>query len=128
MPAIAAFAEALEQALRSPCTPWRERLVAGVEALGGTVLSRNAPCLPNTVSVLFDQPGDLVVMALDLEGVAVSTGSACSSGSPGHSHVVEAMGLTGIPVRLSTGPDTEAEAVEAGLTALEQVLRRMRST
>ena len=102
--------------------------MAGVEALGGTVLSREAPCLPNTVSVLFEQPGDLVAMALDLEGVAVSTGSACSSGSPGRSHVVEAMGLAGIPVRLSTGSDTEEDAVEAGLAALERVLRRMRST
>jgi cysteine desulfurase len=76
-------------------------------ALGGEILGASAPRLPNTVSVLFKVPGDLIVMALDLAGVYASNGSACSSGAASESHVVRAMGKSGIPVRFSLGPDSD---------------------
>jgi cysteine desulfurase len=56
---------------------------------------------------LFDVPGDVLVMALDLKGFAVSTGSACSSGAHKQSAVVQAMGRSGAPVRFSLGPDSD---------------------
>jgi len=104
----------------------RDRMEGGCVQLGGRVLSAGAARLPNTTSLLFDQPGDLLVMALDLEGVAASTGSACASGAPQDSHVVAAMGLSGVPLRLSLGPDTTAADVDAALAALRRVLNRMR--
>lgn len=67
--------------------------------------------LPNTTLALFDVPGDMIVMALDMKGIAVSTGSACSSASSKDSFVLEAMGLSGKPVRFSWGHTTDLEAV-----------------
>jgi cysteine desulfurase len=82
-----------------------------VEELGGKVLGKSAERLPNTVCALFSVPGDLIVMALDLQGVHASTGSACSSGASKASHVLSAMGEKGIPVRFSFGADTDIEAL-----------------
>ena len=67
------------------------------------IVGQQVKRLPNTTLALFDIPGDLIVMALDMKGVAVSTGSACSSGSSKDSFVLEAMGLKGKPVRFSWG-------------------------
>ncbi len=126
VPAIAGFAAALDEALRDPLPEHRALLVHGLEALGARVLGADAACLGNTAAALFEVPGDLLVIGLDLEGVAASTGSACSSGSAQESHVVRAMGLEGTPVRLSTGPDTGKDALRAALDALGRVLQRAR--
>lgn len=123
-PGIVGFGAAAEAvSAQPPFEPSRrDRLEAACRALGATILGEGAPRLPNTLSALFQAPGELVVAALDLEGVAVSTGSACASGASEPSHVVEAMGFSGVPVRFSLGPDTE---IEAAVEALELVLRRM---
>ncbi|MCV0403671.1 MAG: cysteine desulfurase [Chloroflexi bacterium] len=89
--------------------------------------------LPNNVSVVIDgvEGGDLVA-ALDLEGVEVSTGSACTSGSTEPSHVLLAMGidphLAHGSLRLTLGPETSREDVDATLAAFERVLPRLRTT
>ena len=131
VPAIVAFERALAAATvrveDGEAPGYGAELSAGLAELGGTVLSAGAPRLPNTACALFELPGDLLVMGLDLEGVAASTGSACSSGSAVPSHVLAAMGLEGTPVRLSTGPDTDQDAIAAALGALERVLERARS-
>lgn len=75
------------------------------------VIGRDAPRLPNTTLALFDVPGDMLVMALDMKGIAVSTGSACSSGSSKDSFVLHAMGLSGKPVRFSWGHETSLQDV-----------------
>lgn len=100
----------------------RDQLAALCGSLGGMVLGGGAQRLPNTLSVLFSTPGDLIVMALDLEGVCASTGSACSSGSAQPSHVVEAMGMSGTPVRLSFGPQTDIDPL---LPILRRVLTNL---
>lgn len=81
----------------------RDALEAACRTAGGRILGAGVPRLPNTVAALFEAPGDLVVMALDIRGFGASTGSACASGAPGTSHVLAAMGLEGVPVRFSTG-------------------------
>jgi cysteine desulfurase len=94
----------------------RDRLEKGLQETGmGSILARNAARLPNTT--LFTASGlkaETAVIGFDLEGIAVSSGSACSSGKVQPSHVLEAMGLSREiargAVRLSLGwSTTEAE-------------------
>ena len=94
-------------------TALRDRLEAGLAAASPEVVifGRQAPRLPNTT--LFAVPGmkaETAVIALDLEGVAVSSGAACSSGKVQPSHVLAAMGvppqLARAAVRVSLGPTT----------------------
>ncbi|RMG42673.1 MAG: cysteine desulfurase [Candidatus Dadabacteria bacterium] len=87
--------------------------------------------LPNTISVHI--PGVLasdLVVALDLEGVLISAGSACSSGKPEGSHVLKEMGYddrhTRESVRISTADWYEPELFDAALEKLIECIRRMR--
>jgi cysteine desulfurase len=86
----------------------RDRLEAGLrETPGAVIFAEDAPRLPNTT--LFTVPGlraETAVIGFDLEGVAVSSGSACSSGKVQPSHVLEAMGF---------GPDLAQGAVRLSL-------------
>ena len=101
----------------------RNRLEAGLRQTPGVVIfSADAPRLPNTA--LFTIPGlraETAVIGFDLEGVAVSSGSACSSGKVQSSHVLEAMGfgpnLAQGAVRLSMGWSTTEEHVDLTLQA-----------
>ncbi|MCB9778055.1 MAG: aminotransferase class V-fold PLP-dependent enzyme [Alphaproteobacteria bacterium] len=126
VPLVVAAGVAAERATWPGADGRRAHLQAGVEALGGTVLGRGAPRLPNTVTALFDVPGDLLVMGLDLRGVAASTGAACASGAAQESHVVRAMGRSGLPLRLSFGPTTAVDELDQALAALSDVLRTAR--
>ncbi|HEY0572165.1 MAG TPA: aminotransferase class V-fold PLP-dependent enzyme, partial [Enterovirga sp.] len=88
----------------------------------GLVFAQDVPRLPNTV--LFGAPGlraETAVIGFDLEGIAVSSGSACSSGKVQPSHVLEAMGfgpeLTRGAVRLSLGWSTTEADVDRCLEA-----------
>ena len=122
-PGILGFAAALDAAgTQSP--ERRDRLEALCQSLGADILGRGAPRLPNTLCAMFDVPGDLLVMALDLEGFAVSTGSACSSGAHKQSAVVKAMGRTGAPVRFSLGADSDISLL---VKRLPDVLARVRN-
>ena len=91
----------------------RETLEAGLRLLTpeAVVFGREAERLPNTTLVAV--PGakaETLVIGFDLEGVAVSSGSACSSGKVAPSHVLAAMGVPGElargAIRVSTGPAT----------------------
>lgn len=122
VPGIAGMGAAARQAgTMSPDA--RDELARCCVSLGGEILGEATRRLPNTLSVLFPVPGDLIVMALDLEGVSASNGSACSSGAASESHVVRAMGYSGIPVRLSIGPQTDILPV---LPILRRVVERCR--
>src|SRR6266850_2037657 len=75
--------------------------------------------------------GEALVIALDLEGIAVSAGSACSAGTIRRSHVLEAMGLvdeSGASIRLSLGPSTTREETQEFVETLERVVDRARTT
>ena len=98
---------------------------------GACFLCHNALRLPNTVA--FSVPGvsaETLLIALDLAGVAVSSGSACSSGKVATSHVLTAMGvapeLARGAVRVSLGWSTTAEEAAEFGQRFEAVLRRLR--
>jgi cysteine desulfurase len=101
----------------------RNRLESGLrETPGAIVFSDDVPRLPNTT--LFSVPGlkaETAVIGLDLAGIAVSSGSACSSGKVQPSHVLQAMGfgpeLAQGAVRLSLGWSTSEEEIDYCLEA-----------
>ena len=106
------------------------RAIAAVP--GAIVFGREAARLPNTTCLAL--PGltsELQVMALDLAGVAVSAGSACSSGKVQPSHVVRAMGAdaatAGSAIRVSLGWRSTAEDIERFLEAWCALAARSRA-
>jgi cysteine desulfurase len=112
----------------------RDRLAAAVRSVeaDAVIFPEAAPRLPNTVC--FAAPGveaATLMIALDLAGVAVSSGSACSSGKVAPSHVLAAMGvkpeLARGAIRLSLGWATEEADVERFAEAFGGVMARMRA-
>jgi cysteine desulfurase len=94
------------------------------------VFGQEAPRLANTSCFAAPgMPAETVLIALDLEGIAVSSGAACSSGKVSSSHVLAAMGvdrdLARCALRVSLGPDTDAEEIEAFVAAWRRVSARM---
>jgi cysteine desulfurase len=126
---IAGFAAAVKAAMVSlegdmdRVDKLRKRLETGLRQTRGVfVFSQNVPRLPNTT--LFTAPGlkaETAVIGFDLEGIAVSSGSACSSGKVQPSHVLEAMGfgpeLAKGAVRLSLGWSTTEADIDCCLEA-----------
>jgi cysteine desulfurase len=109
----------------------RDRLESGLGALGGEAVAAGAPRLPNTSAVAFvDLPDDIgaaeFVAALDLEGLCVSAGAACASGSMRRSPVLAAMGFAGDAVRYSVGLSTTEAEIEAAIAITARVLARVR--
>ena len=102
-----------------------------LRAASAVVIGAGAPRLPNTSNV--GVPGtsaETLVIALDLAGIAVSAGAACSSGKVGVSHVLQAMGiappLARAAVRVSLGWDTTRADIAAFLHAWTQIMNRTR--
>jgi cysteine desulfurase len=111
----------------------RDRLEQGILATIPDVIvnGATAPRLPTTTNVSFKGvDGQSLVVALDLKGVATSTGSACSSGSLEPSHVLIAMGLADEwlqgAVRFSLGPGNTLAEVDAVLHMLPPIVARLR--
>lgn len=105
----------------------RDRLEAELD--GAVIFGRNVERLPNTTC--FALPGmnaETVLMAFDLEGVAVSSGSACSSGKVAKSHVLAAMGvapeISGAAIRVSLGWDTTENDIEHFIAAWRKIRDR----
>lgn len=105
----------------------REQLIAGLHALPGvTVFGEAAARLPNTVQFgLKGWEGEALLMALDRKGIAVSSGSACSSGKGEPSHVLLGMGLPRDvaygAIRVSLGKDNTAVEVDRFLAVLGEL-------
>ncbi|MEO8070750.1 MAG: aminotransferase class V-fold PLP-dependent enzyme, partial [Acidobacteriota bacterium] len=114
--------------------PLRDRLERGIlDGVPNTSLNGDAGRrVPNTTNISFDGiDAESLLIALDLEGVAVSTGSACSSGSLEPSHVLRAMGLpsarTRNSLRFSLGATTTRAEVDFVVGALPALVARLRT-
>jgi cysteine desulfurase len=107
----------------------QEGILAEVETIG--VNGEGAPRVPNTTNIHFDYiEGEALVIALDLKGLAVSTGAACSSGAIEPSHVLTAMGLppdqARASLRFSLGKQNTPEDVEFALSLIPSTVARLR--
>jgi cysteine desulfurase len=94
---------------------------------GATINGRAAPRVAGTSNITFEGvDGEALLIALDLEGICVSTGAACASGSLTPSHVLTAMGLTSAQasgtLRFSIGPGTTTEEAATVNAALERLV------
>ena len=111
----------------------RDRLQKAVLELGETVVNgAGAPRVPNTTNIQINHiEGEALVIALDLKGVAVSTGAACSSGAIEPSHVLTAMGLTPdqarSSIRFSLGKHNTDADVDFAISVIPEVVGRLRS-
>jgi len=119
-----------QQAVAAHGLALQQRFEQGLSRVRGdaVVFAAAAPRLANTTC--FALPGiaaETALIALDLAGVAVSSGSACSSGKVARSHVLEAMqveaGLASAALRLSSGRSTGLAQIDACLAALAQIER-----
>lgn len=111
----------------------RDRLESSIlESVDGTgVNGQGALRVPNTTSIYFDYvEGEALVIALDLKGLAVSSGAACSSGAIEPSHVLLAMGLSPQrargSLRLSLGKQNTKEEVEFAIKVIPETVARLR--
>jgi len=98
---------------------------------GTTVNGDGAPRVPNTANIRFDDiEGESLVIALDLKGLAVSTGAACSSGAIEPSHVLIALGLkpeqARASIRFSLGKQTTEEDIDFAIQLLPETVARLR--
>ena len=136
VPAIVGFGEAARLAVRNLeeergyVEALTQRLEAGIRRIASdaVVLGHGAPRLPNTLCVCFPgRQGDQLVAALDVRGVSVSTGAACTTERHEPSHVLAAMGvepaLASGALRFSLGSGNAREEIDLALAALRAVLR-----
>ncbi len=125
--------EALERGDLARMSAMRDRIeqtiLSAVDATG--VNGEGAPRVPNTTNIHFDYiEGEALVIALDLKGLAVSTGAACSSGAIEPSHVLTAMGLppeiARASLRFSLGKQNTADDIQFALDLVPQTVARLR--
>lgn len=105
------------------------RALAEIQSV--TVTGRESPRVGSTSSLLIPGiDGETLLMSLDMEGIAVSTGAACSSGSPEPSPVLLAMGLTReeaqCSLRVGVGWSTTIEEIDHFVEILKKVVKRLR--
>lgn len=129
--ALAALSDGTEERIAVLRDRLERGLIAGIEECG--VNGAGQPRVPNTTNLFLDHlEGEALVIALDLKGIAVSGGSACSSGSTEPSHVLTAMGLPPSTSRaslrfslsrLSTGADVDyvLETVPSAVAHLREL-------
>jgi cysteine desulfurase len=114
----------------------RDRLERALLACGGGVNGGETARVPNTTNLWFDSlgfdslDGEALVIALDLKGLAVSSGAACSSGANEPSHVLEAMGLSAdrarSSLRFSLHRGTSEEEIDRAIELVTAQVTRMR--
>ncbi len=106
-----------------------QAIVARVDEAG--INGDDAARVPNTTNIHFDHiEGESLVIALDLKGLAVSTGAACSSGAIEPSHVLVAMGLrpdrARASIRFSLGKQTTEAEIDAAIALVPDTVARLR--
>ncbi len=111
----------------------RDRLEQGIlsQVDDAAVNAEGAARVPNTTNIRFAHiEGESLLIALDLKGLAVSTGAACASGSIEPSHVLLAMGLNATQakasIRFSLGKQTTEEEVDFAIALMAETVARQR--
>ena len=111
----------------------RDRLESGIlNAVPGTLVNGDSTQrIPNTANISFDRvEAESLLIALDLEGIAVSTGSACSSGTLEPSHVLRAMGLSAHrsqnAIRFSFGLGNTPDEVDRVVDVMPRAVGKLR--
>lgn len=111
----------------------RDRLQRGIlsQVEDAVANGKDAPRVPNTTNIRFDAiEGESMVIALDLKGLAISTGAACSSGAIEPSHVLLAMALrpdqARSSLRFSLGKQTTTEDIDFALALVPETVARLR--
>lgn len=140
VPGIVGLGKAADLArknLQTDCariTTLRNRLEDALLAACGDarVNGNRAQRVSNTSNISFHAAGgEALVIALDLQGIACSTGAACSSGAVGPSHVLLAIGLSPdearSSLRFSLGRTTTAEEIDRAITTIPQAVERLRA-
>jgi cysteine desulfurase len=140
IPAIVGLAKAMELAVEEmdPVSAREKNLrdtlwdAIRVQIEGASMNGHPRDRIPPVLNVSFDGvDGESVVLNLDLKGIAVSTGSACTSGALEPSHVLLAMGvphrLARGAVRFSLGRETTEEELNYTVAVLGETIRRLRS-
>ncbi len=125
----AARAASAELGRTAEWSGWRDRL-AEIVGERGTIFSAGVPRLPQTLCVAAaGVPAETLVIAMDLAGIAISSGSACSSGKVAPSHVLAAMGvspdLARCAIRLSMGWESKESDSDSFATAWKAVLKHV---
>ena len=123
------FANSETERLRVLRDRLEHAILEGIEETG--VNGGTAPRVPTTTNIHFDHiEGEALVIALDLKGLSVSTGAACSSGAIEPSHVLTAMGVTPAQarasLRFSLGKHNTAEDVDFALSIIPETVARLR--
>ena len=140
VPGIVALGKAAELAMQGfergddrTMSTLRDRLQQGIlaQVQEAGVNGDGAPRVPNTSNIYFDHvEGESMVISLDLKGLAVSTGAACSSGAIEPSHVLMAMGLRAdrarASLRFSLGKQNTAEDIDIALALVPETVARLR--
>ncbi len=137
VPVIAGLAKACELAVdtlsrAAQIAHWRDQMQTTVEARGAIVWGGEVTRLPGTLSFSVNGfSAETQLMVLDLEGLAVSSGSACSSGKTKPSHVLAAMGapdeLAQCGMRISLGWNSTQDDVDAFIRIWPQVFARVKN-
>lgn len=132
LPNIAGFAAAAlacQPEASSRLAPWRDAMEQAAVAAGAVIVGGGADRLPNTTCLAL--PGarsEAQVIALDLAGISVSAGAACSSGKVARSHVLEAMGVgefSAQAIRVSLPWNATAADAAAFIAAYQAMAARM---
>ena len=131
--AIQLATEQLEEN-RAKMTALRDRLMTGIQTRISEVKLNGHPTnrLPNNVNFSFKYiEGESILLMLDMNGIAASSGSACTSGSLDPSHVLLALGLPHEiahgSVRLTLGDETTEEDIDYTIDVLEKTVARLRA-
>ena len=140
LPGIVGFGKAAELAVRGFTDGGMNKIAALRDRLETAILNTiddtglngaGAPRVPNTTNIHIDHiEGEALIIALDLKGLAVSTGAACSSGAIEPSHVLTAMGLpphqARSSIRFSLGKHNTQDDVDYAISILPPTVARLR--